>query len=192
MLDRRLTFLAAAAGAGLALIGAQARAQVTIIGNGLAAVCSGDARAATRNAPVLAEGLHDCSLALDNEALTPHEAAATFVNRGVLYLTASRYADAMRDFDRALAIEPGLAETLVNRGATLLGEGRYAEAASEINRGLERRPTEPEKAYFNRAVAEERLGDLKAAYLDYQMALQLKPDWSLPRTELARFHVMRR
>ena len=72
----------------------------------------------------------------------------------------------------------------------LVGEGHDAEGAAEITRGLARHPTEPEKAYFNRALAEERLNDLRAAYFDYQMALQLKPDWPAPKAELARFHVV--
>ena len=51
------------------------------------------------------------------------------------------------------------------------------------------KPTEPEKAYYNRGVAEERLGDVRSAYFDYRTASQLKPDWSLPKIELARFTV---
>ena len=40
------------------------------------------------------------------------------------------------------------------------------------------------------ALAEERLDDLKAAYADYQKAVELKPDWAIAKTELARFHVV--
>ncbi len=74
-------------------------------------------------------------------------------------------------------------------GAALIGQGRFAEGVAEIDKGLALNPTEPEKAYFNRAVAEERLGDLKSAYNDYRKAQELKPDWPLPQTELARFRV---
>ena len=48
---------------------------------------------------------------------------------------------------------------------------------------------EPEKAYFNRALAYEGLDDEKSAYLDYQQAATLKPSWDAPRLELRRFTV---
>jgi tetratricopeptide (TPR) repeat protein len=162
---------------------------VTIIGNGLAAECSTAARTLAANAPARADAEHVCTLALDGEALSAHEAAATYVNRGVLRLTDGDAQAARNDFDQALRIEPRLAEAIVDRGAALIAGGHDAEAAAEITRGLALNPTEPEKAYYNRAVAEERLGDAKSAYFDYRKAADLKPDWLLPRTELARFRV---
>ena len=38
-------------------------------------------------------------------------------------------------------------------------------------------------------VAELFLNDIKGACFDYQKALELKPDWDMPKAELARFHV---
>ena len=185
MSDRLIFAIAAAAG----LWASAALADVTIIGNGLAADCSASARSVAGNGPSRAEAVQQCTLALQNEALTPHETAATYVNRGVLRLASRDFASARADFDAALRVEPNLAEALTNRGAALIGQGQAAQAISEINRGLQLGAMEPEKAYFNRAIAEERLGDLKSAYYDYRKALDLKPDWPLPKTELARFHV---
>ena len=71
----------------------------------------------------------------------------------------------------------------------MIGQGHDADGIAEIDRGLALNPMEPEKAYFNRAIAEERLGDLKSAYADYRKAQTLKPDWPLPANELARFKV---
>lgn len=185
MSDRLIFAIAAAA----SLWASAALADVTIIGNGLAADCSAAARSVAGNGPSRAEAVQQCTLALQNEALTPHETAATYVNRGVLHLASRDFASARADFDSALRVEPNLAEALTNRGAALIGQGQAAQAISEINRGLQLGAMEPEKAYFNRAIAEERLGDLKSAYYDYRKALDLKPDWPLPKTELARFHV---
>jgi tetratricopeptide (TPR) repeat protein len=175
--------------AGLALGAGPAWADVTIIGNGLAAECSAAARGVAANAPARADAEHECTLALDSEALSAHEAAATYVNRGVLRLTDGAAQAALNDFDQALRIEPELAEAIVDRGAALLAGGHDAEAVAEITRGLVLNPTQPEKAYYNRALAEERLGDVKSAYFDYLKAADLKPDWPLPRTELTRFKV---
>jgi Tfp pilus assembly protein PilF len=46
---------------------------------------------------------------------------------------------------------------------------------------------EPHKAYLNRGVARENLGDLRGAYEDYSTALQIQPDWGPANAELARF-----
>lgn len=185
-----LAIMGVLAGAGLQA--GQARAEVTVIGNGLAAECSSAAKSMSMNVHVRAEALQICTLALDNEPLSLHEAAATFVNRGVLYLGARDYAHAIQDFDQALRMEPALPEAHANRGAALIGEGQDAAGVVELNRGLALNTTEPEKAYFNRAVAEERLGDVRAAYFDYRRALELKPDWTLPKDELTRFHVVQK
>ena len=178
--------------AALSAIGAAASADVTIIGNGLAAECSSAARSAAGNRPAQADAMRECTLALQNEALDRHETAATYVNRGVLFMAGRKFEDSRRDFDSALRIEPGLPEAFVNRGAALIGEGRDAEGVSEIDHGLALNPSEPEKAYYNRALAEEGLGDVKGAYYDYRKAAELKPDWALPKTELARFRVSER
>ncbi len=79
----------------------------------------------------------------------------------------------------------------MNRGATFVGEERYREGLEQIDRGLALGVKDPEKAWFNRGLANEGLGDLKAAYRDYTRAAELKPDWTPPRTELARFKVRR-
>ena len=187
MSARRQIAFAAAAVAWL-LAGA-ALADVTVIGNGLAAECSAAARSVAGNGPARTEAVQECTLALQNESLTPHEVAATYVNRGVLRLASRDFGKARTDFDAALRMEPNLAEAITNRGAAMIGQGSFAPGIAEIDRGLALNPMEPEKAYFNRAIAEERLGDLKSAYYDYRKALDLKPDWSLPKTELARFSV---
>ena len=40
-------------------------------------------------------------------------------------------------------------------------------------------------------MANEGLGDLKAAYQDYSKAAELNPAWDAPKNELARFTVKR-
>ena len=181
--------IALAAAAAMWFSAAAALADVTVIGNGLAANCSQAARSVAGNGPARAEAMQECTLAIENESLSPHELAATYVNRGVLRLASRAFMEAQADFDAALRIEPNLAEALTNRGAALIGQGDFAPGIAEIDRGLALSPMEPEKAYFNRAIAEERLGDVRSAYYDYRKALDLKPDWALPKTELARFRV---
>ena len=188
--------LAALAGVGMGLgllfAAGSALASTTVIGNGFAADCSQSAKAVSSNRPPNAEALHECNLAIETEVLTTHDLAATYVNRGVLYLSSGDYTNAKRDFDKAVSTESSLGEAYVNRGAALIGMGREREGIVEINKGIELGAGELEKAYFNRALAEERLDDLKSAYADYQKALQLKPDWAMAKAELSRFRVVER
>jgi len=60
---------------------------------------------------------------------------------------------------------------------------------ADIDRGLAYGPEQPEKAYFNRALAKEFLDDTKGAYLDYLKAAELAPTWTAPQVELKRFTV---
>ena len=57
---------------------------------------------------------------------------------------------------------------------------------------LEHDTARPALAHFGRAIANEGLGNVRAAYRDYREASTLSPRWSLPRTELARFRVVDR
>jgi len=88
-------------------------------------------------------------------------------------------------------LDPTMGEAFVNRGAALVAQRRFQEGVVEIDRGLALGADEPEKAYFNRALAWEGLDDMKAAWLDYQKALEIRPDWDAPRRELTRFTVTR-
>lgn len=182
----------AALSAGLLVMAGAARADTTVIGNSFAGDCSQSAKSVSGNRAPDQEELHQCDLAINEEVLAPHDLAATYVNRGVLYLALQNYAAAKRDFDKASSVEPGLGEAYVNRGAALIGMGQDRQGIAEINKGIGLNAMEPEKAYFNRALAEERLDDLKAAYADYQKALELKPGWAIAQAELSRFHVSQR
>jgi tetratricopeptide (TPR) repeat protein len=165
-----------------------AQAAVTVIGGGLAEACSRAAVAGRQDDA----SLQTCSLALETELLNTRDRAGTYVNRGVLILRQGRYEQATRDFDQATRIKPNLGEAWVNRGAAYIGMRRYAESLPEINKGLELGVGEPAKAYFNRALAHEGVDDPKAAYMDYQQALAISPEWEAPKRELTRFTVVKR
>jgi tetratricopeptide (TPR) repeat protein len=167
------------------LIPIEAQAATTVLGNGLAQVCSHFAKAGEDSE----EALHVCDIALETEAMKRRDRAGTYVNRGVIKMRRQEYGQARRDFDLAVKLQPDLGEAYVNRGGALVGQKRYMEALLEIDKGLALGPEEPEKAYYNRGLANEGLADIKAAYLDYRRAVELKPDWEIPARELRRFTV---
>ena len=180
---RRLGAGAAVAAAMLAA--GQAAAQVDVVGGGLATACAAAAKAGESSNR--AEQV--CTQALDHELLVPRDRAGTFVNRGIIKLRGQRYDQAMKDFDTAIRYQSNLAEAYVNRAAARIGLRQYSLSLSDIDNALMLDVKEPEKAYYNRAVAHEWLDDYKAAWLDYNKALEIAPTWDLPRQQLVRFSV---
>jgi tetratricopeptide (TPR) repeat protein len=182
-------FLAvAAAGAALAWAATANAGAVTVLGGGMAKECS--QAALNGESEVRFETI--CTQALESELLSLRDRAGTYVNRGVLKLRRKEFGQAQFDFNRAIETKPDLGEAYVNRGAAAVGAKRYADGLADLNKALELGVEEPEKAYYNRALAFEGLDDLKAAYFDYKKAVELKPDWDMPAKELARFTVERR
>lgn len=180
--------VALAAFAALAGAASASQAAVTVLGGGMAHDCS-KAALSGESSP---KSEDMCTMALDSELLSLRDRAGTYVNRGVLKLRRKEFASAQFDFNRAVQTKPDLGEAYVNRGAAAVGALRFAEGLTDLNKALELGIEEPEKAYFNRALAYEGLDNLKAAYLDYQKALELAPEWDQPKKELARFTVERR
>lgn len=172
-----------------ALLAGSAQAQaVTVLGGGMARACSNAALGGQSD--VKSEEM--CTMALESELLSLRDRAGTYVNRGVLKLRRKEFSQAEFDFNRAVETKPDLGEAYVNRGASRVGAKRYADGLADINKALEIGVDEPEKAYFNRALAYEGLDNLKAAYFDFRKAQELAPTWDKPAKELARYTVERR
>jgi tetratricopeptide (TPR) repeat protein len=166
-----------------------AGASVVVVGSNSARMCYLAADAAS---PPLRGDFQHCAVALDEEGLTRRDRAATYVNRGILRLRREMTVEAIADFDSALAIDPNQPEASLNKGAALLRQNRAEAALPLFTAALEHRTYRPALAYLGRGMANERLGDARAAYSDYRMASQIEPHWSAPRTELQRFRVVSR
>jgi tetratricopeptide (TPR) repeat protein len=186
MVSIRIPLLAAGFTAALLCAGA-ASASTLVIGGGAAKDCADAAIKGRKDTA----SVTTCTLALETETLGFRDRARTYVNRGVLQMRQRNYDDAVRDFDAASNIDPNLGEAFVNRGAAYVGTSRYGEGLSQIDQGLALGVKDPEKAYYNRAVANESLGDVTAAYRDFSKAAELAPAWDAPKNELTRFSVRR-
>jgi tetratricopeptide (TPR) repeat protein len=183
----KLHILVGAAALALAT-GGSASAAVTVLGDTSAEQCS---KAAFHELADEAS-LQLCTDALADGFLGRRDLAGTYINRGVMQMIRRDYAAARADFERAISIDGDLGEAWVNRGAVNIIEKRFKDGISDIDKGLSLGTEEPAKAYYNRAVAYEGIDDEKSAYLDYQQALTLEPNWDLPKRELLRFTVTRR
>ena len=185
----RYHLLGAAACIAACAAAAPASASVVVLGNSNARLCY---EAADSPAAPTAGDVRRCDDALLREALSSYEEVATHVKRGILRLRRGLTDEAIVDFDRAIALDPNQPEAYLNKGAALLRRDNAAEAMTLFTIALERNTTRPAIAHYGRAIANENLGNLNAAYRDYTEASRIAPNWNEPRMELTRFRVISR
>ncbi|MDB5481186.1 MAG: hypothetical protein JWO83_2239 [Caulobacteraceae bacterium] len=189
-LDRHAMVLRCGIAAGLVslavvgLAGRPARAAVSVYTNNQARDCYIAAKFGDKQH----RGVADCTAAMVM-GLSKHDVAGMLVNRGVIYLGYATYGLAIDDFNASIKLDATIGDAYVNRGAALIAQKKYAEGRADIDKGLPLGPDEPQKAYYNRGLADDYLDDEKAAYFDYLKASQLDPDWDAPKKELTRFSV---
>ena len=183
----RFHLLGAAACIAACATAAPANAAVVVLGNSDARLCF---EAADSPMTPGARDIRRCDDALLREALSNYEVVATHVNRGILRLRRGMVDAAISDFDRAIALDPNQPEAYLNKGAALLRGEHAAEAMNLFTIALERNTSRPAIAHYGRAIANETLGNLNAAYRDYTAASRIAPEWREPRLELTRFRVV--
>jgi tetratricopeptide (TPR) repeat protein len=177
-----------AAAAAAVLLAVPARAAITVLGDSLAHNCFEAAEfGGSPN-----EGISTCNDALNGSALSTKDRAATLINRGILKSRNDDADGALNDYNRGLTIDGDLGEGYVDRGATFIVLRRYDDALTDINKGIALGAASPEIAYYDRAIVDEALGDLRGAYRDYKKAVDLQPDFPLATEQLARFKVVRK
>ena len=171
----------------LAAVSVPALGAVTVVGSSSARMCFEAA-----DSPLM-PSLRDmryCDEALTQGAISDHDTIATYVNRGILRLRRSQIDVAIADFDRAIALDPQQPEAYLNKGAALIRLNNPTEALQLFTAALEYHTRRPEVAHYGRAIANETLGNVRAAYNDYRRASELDPDWAEPAAELSRFRVV--
>src|SRR5689334_11200320 len=135
--------------------------------------------------------LDACNRALQEEALVGPDLAATYINRGILLMSAARYTAADKDFDTAIGLIPTMSDGWLNKGFLRLRQGHGRDALPLIQKGIDIGARNEALAIFARGVAHEQMGDFGPAYADLQRARELAPGWSLPREYLASYQVRR-
>jgi tetratricopeptide (TPR) repeat protein len=171
-----------------ALIAPGAHAAVTVLGNGVAQSCYETAEFGGNPR----DGITTCDVALNQTALSISDRAATYVNRGILKSRNDDSNGALDDYDRGLKLNANLGEGYVDRGAVLIVLQRYDDALKDIDKGIGLGSKQLEIAYYDRAIVDEALGDIRGAYEDYKKAVELQPDFTLASEQLQRFKVVRK
>jgi tetratricopeptide (TPR) repeat protein len=172
----------------LLIAGSSANAAITVLGSSQAHDCY----VAAEFGMAPEDGIAICNTALNGAAMSIDDEAATYVNRGILKSRDDDPHGALDDYNRGLSLDARLGEGYVDRGATLIVLKNYSAALADINKGIAIGAKRPEIAYYDRAIVDEALGNIRGAYEDYHEAVRLQPDFPLAVQALTRFKVIRR
>jgi tetratricopeptide (TPR) repeat protein len=137
------------------------------------------------------DAVQTCDRAFAEQALSRDDELATYVNRGIIKMFRSDYGNSAADFDRAIAMDPKRSEPWLNKAILQFRQGDSAGAIPLFDKAIQLSSDHAEVAYYGRALANEDMGNLKAAYLDLKQAQALRPGWDAPTKDLARYKVSR-
>ena len=107
------------------------------------------------------------------------------VTDGVAHLGRNKPEKALKDFNRAIKIDPLTYDAYLGRANALNTLGRYEEALRDYNRTLEIDPNIA-NAYVNRGSAYSHLGHYEKAIADYEKGLALDPKIDNPPSFIKR------
>jgi tetratricopeptide (TPR) repeat protein len=164
----------------------QAHAAITVLGNGLARSCFEYAEFGG----IARDGVQTCNNAIEETALPVKDLAATYINRGILKSRTEDPEGALADYNKGLSLDAALGEGYVDRGAVMIVLRRYDDALADIDKGISLGSNRLEIAYYDRAIVQEALGNIRGAYQDYKKAAEIKPDFTLAIEQLSRFRVV--
>jgi protein O-GlcNAc transferase len=99
----------------------------------------------------------------------------SFYNYGLILKRLNKPESALRQFDQALRLNPGVAETWNNRATALSDLKRYDEAIADFDKALKLQPNYAE-AHCNKAKAFVNLKRFDEASATYDKALEISPD----------------
>lgn len=113
-------------------------------------------------------------LTVNNDVIKKYpDSYLAYNNRGSAYFKSNKLAQAMSDFNQAIAINPQSAFALNNRAAIQISLGKADLALTDLNKAILIKPDYAD-AFSNRAIAKSILGD-KNVLPDHNKAIELKP-----------------
>jgi len=101
--------------------------------------------------------------------------AGTFTTAGVAHLQQREYDRAIRDFDRAIALQPGLVVAWRNRGLAHREKGDYERAIADYDQAALLSPGDA-RVFNDRGLVYVGMDDYPHAIQDFDRAISLKPD----------------
>jgi tetratricopeptide (TPR) repeat protein len=102
--------------------------------------------------------------------------ASALNNRGVAYRRKGFFAQAIRDYNRAIRLNPEFATAYSNLGLAYAKQSRYDLAIATFNQAIRIDPHDAD-TYLKRGNAYYDKGMFEQAVSDYSRAIELKPDF---------------
>lgn len=115
--------------------------------------------------------IRGCTALLERGNLTPEERARLYADRALALSMKSWYAEAIKDYDRSLALQPNASIPLNNRAWAYFRWGKPAEGVNDVESSLNLDPTSG-ASYDTRAHIRQSLGDPTGAIADYRLAMR--------------------
>jgi len=104
--------------------------------------------------------------------------AVTLNSRGLDKYNNAQYQGAIRDYDRAIELNPDYETAFNNRGIAKEKMGEYAGAIEDYDRAIELEPNYT-AAFHNRGGANNQVGDYAGAIRDYDRVIELRPHFEV-------------
>ncbi|GGB81899.1 hypothetical protein GCM10007424_22480 [Flavobacterium suaedae] len=111
---------------------------------------------------------------LPDELLAQHNNAYLYMLRGVIFEKLNDLDKAIKDYNKAIEINPTDANLYFNRGNSWHEKGEYTRAIEDYNKVIEINPKDAD-AYQNRGFSMHKKGELDEAIKDYNKAIEINP-----------------
>ncbi len=115
-----------------------------------------------------------CTALIASGKYGPDDTATSYYNRGVAYQDKGDLDAAIKDYDKAIAIDPSDAQYFYNRGTAYLDKRDHNWAIRDFDKAIALDPKKTE-AYFNRGSAYAQKGNPSRAIEDYDRVIALTP-----------------
>ncbi len=118
-----------------------------------------------------------CTALIQSGALSGADLGEAFHKLGVNTYGKGQYAQAIQDFDQALALKPDNGTALAYRGKAYYQLGQYGRAIQDFDDAI---PLEPDKSFslYDRGLAKKKIGDVAGGDADIAAARQIDPNVS--------------
>jgi tetratricopeptide (TPR) repeat protein len=104
--------------------------------------------------------------------------ARAYNERGCAYKNIGKLKEAIRDYSRAIEIDPKYANAYSNRGNTYLKQGMFKESLVDLDQAIRLNP-KSHFYYYNRGNIYKAKGEFDNAISDYTQALKFNPRFAL-------------
>jgi tetratricopeptide (TPR) repeat protein len=122
-------------------------------------------------------GIRGCTAIIDHNTASQSELAKVYYNRGVAYDNKEQHDRAIKDYDKAIVLNPKYAEVYNNRGIAYTKKGQADRAIADFDKAIALNPKFA-NAFYHRGIAYDDKGEYDRAVPDYVRAAALDPQYA--------------